>query len=192
MKWKLFIGGLLILTIVLILLNRRQLFGHKQQEMVTFYFLDKATARANQDKFGLSTANLITWYKSSAKVYSFSDTFNKTIIAGNQKIGHIIGGKALESNLLGSADTSDFAYFYLSGFFAQTISKELAAMDLKGLEKKETDSFQKMLNEVQDKTGTCMVEFAKKESWFDYNDVLQKRTSTEKQLEEKFKGPLGK
>jgi hypothetical protein len=187
MKWKLFIGGLLMLIIVLILLNRKQLFGHKQQKMVTFYFLDNATARANRDKFGLGTANLIAWYKSKAKVYSFSANFNKTIIAGNRKIGYIIGRKALEDNLLGSTDTSGFAYFYLSDYFARSISKELATLDLPGLEKKETDSFQKMLTGIQDKTGSCMVEFAKKEAWFNYDDTLHKKIAMQKEIEEEVK-----
>ena len=186
-RWKIVIRSVLALTIILILSGKQHLFGQKQGDMVKFYFLDNATFEANRDKFGLGTANLITWYKSTAKVYSFSAIFNKTIIADNRMIGYIIGAKALENNLLGSTDTTGFAYFYLSDYFARSISKELATLDLKGLEKTETDSFQKMLNETQDKTGSCMVEFAKKEAWFDYDDTLKKKKAMEQQTKEELK-----
>ena len=161
--------------------------------MVTFYLLATTTKRANSEKFGLGQVDFIDWYKSESKVYAFSEKFNRVVIADNPKIGRIIGGKALEDNLLGSTDTTGFAYFYLSDYFARSICKEFETLDLNSLEKSEANSFRELLARILDKSGSCMVEYGKKEGWFDYDDTLKKRTSFEKQMEEtlKKKGLLG-
>jgi hypothetical protein len=143
--------------------------------MLQLFLLDRKVADQHSDKFGLGEHEMIEWYKTAAKRYSFSNAFCQKVFMGDRKISQILTGQILDYNLLGRSDTGDFVYFYLSSYFANSMLNELDTGNIGPANQEDMDAFRAALAEIKHYRSTCMIEYSKKDGWFDYDGILKQR-----------------
>jgi hypothetical protein len=180
---------LIIITILIVgvvgyIVNIQRL---KQKRMIKFFVLNSKIARENQDRYALQGYEFINWYKSCSKEYDFSKSFCKKIFEQNSKINQVLTYNILNYNLLGPTDASNFVYFYLNAFFAKNIIDEINRDNGEISLKEELEKFLSLLEGVRNKNSFCIIEYSKKDGWFDYEDVLTQKKQMEERSRDQFK-----
>ena len=157
--------------------------------MLTFYYMDKAVKAANDDMFALHGQALADRRKSISRGYRFSAAFSKKIFQENKQISHVFLVHIINNKVLaGVPGSSNFLYFYLDPFWLKLIVQELDELRHAGSGDLEMGEFTGLMKDCLDRKGSVMVEYSKKDGWFDYDEIMRrKREETERARKEIFK-----
>lgn len=157
--------------------------------MLTFYYLDSANKAANDDMFALHGQALADRRKSISREYRFSAAFSKKIFQEDQQISHVFLAHIINNKVFpGLPESSNLLYFYLDPFWLKLIVQELDALGHTGSDDREMKEFAGLMKDCLDRKGSCMVEYSKKDGWFDYDEIMRrKRAEIERARKQIFK-----
>ena len=157
--------------------------------MITFYYLDKAAHVANDDMYALHGQALVDRRKSVSREYRFSKEFSKKVFEEDRQINHVFLVHIIENKVVpGVPESSNFLYFYLDTFWLKLIVQELDTLGDTNSSDPEMKEFAGLMKDCLDRKGYCMVEYSKKDGWFDYEEIMRrKRAETERARAQIFK-----
>jgi hypothetical protein len=137
------------------------------------YLVDTDILSLHNDKFSLPINDFINWFKNIGTEIKISPGFSKTFFLGNSKINNLLVTKIFFDNLLEDNNSSNYVYFFLDRAYVTSVQDEIKA-NYSDKYKNQIDSFNHFLNDIIIGKSRVLVQYSKKDGWFDFNAAYKR------------------